>query len=95
MKLPVRVDEAWVEEQTHKIGGAWLVICGLVLIGWQVYYLVLKLLDLRTLRWGQVLFPVEGVAWVMTLGFIGIAILLPIGFIISGILFLCGRSERR
>lgn len=91
----MRVDEYWVEELIHKIGGAWLVACGPVFMGWQVYYLVLKISDLRTLRWSQVLFPVEGVSWVMTLGFIGIAILLPISYVISGILILCDRSERR
>lgn len=92
MKFPVRVDEAWVEEQIHKIGGAWLAVCGLVLMGWQVYYLVLKILDLRILRWHQVLFPIEGVAWVLALGLIGIAILLPICFIISGVLLFCSRD---
>ena len=95
MKLPVRVDEAWVEQKIHKIGGAWLVVCGLVLIGWQVYYPVLKLFDLRILRWHQVLFPIEGIAWVRAFGVMGMAILPPIGFIISGILLLCYRSERR
>ena len=95
MKLPVGADEAWVEEQIHKIGGAWLVVCGLVFMGWQMYYLILKLFDLRILRWHQVLFPIEGVAWVMALVLIGIAIRLPIGSSISGILFLRGRSERR
>ena len=43
MKLTVRVEEDLVEELIHKIGGAWLVACGLRFMGWQVYYLVLKL----------------------------------------------------
>lgn len=61
MKLPVRVDEDWVEELIHKIWGAWLVACCLVFMGWQAYYLVLKIFDLRILRWHQVLFPIDGV----------------------------------
>ena len=92
MKLPVRVDEDWVEKLIHKIWAAWLVACGLVFMCWQVYYLVLKLLDLRILRWHQVLFPIEGVAWIIALGLIWVAILLPVGYIISGILILCDRS---
>ena len=37
-------------------------ICGLTMLGWQIYYLWLKLADIRIVKWADVLFPLEALA---------------------------------